>query len=135
MKHSSKKTGGCLCGAIRYVIRGEVHIGYNCHCVDCRRASGAPFVAWAFCELKDYEVVKGTPAKIEYADRERSFCPHCGTPLTFQNPKYLDDIDVTVCSMDRPDLFPPKGHIWLEDKISWVNLNDGLPQHLGYPKS
>ena len=134
MEHSSEETGGCLCGAIRYAIRGKVDIGYNCHCEDCRRASGAPFVAWAFCKLKDYEVVKGIAAKIEHANRVRSFCPHCGTPLTFQHPEYPDDIDVTVCSMDDPGLYPPKGHIWLEDKISWIDLNDDLPQHRGYPK-
>ncbi len=128
MEHSSKETGGCLCGAIRYAIREEVHIGYNCHCEDCRRASAAPFVAWVFCKQEDFEILRGKPAKMEHANRVRSFCPQCGTPLTFQNPKYPDDIDVTVCSMDHPDLYPPKGHIWLEDKISWVELNDGLPQ-------
>ncbi len=135
MENSTKITGGCLCGAVRYAVRGEVQIGYNCHCADCRRSSGAPFVNWAFCKVEHFEIVQGTPARIEYAGRVRSFCSNCGTPLTFQNPQYPDDLDLTVCSLDDPEPFPPKGHIWLEDKISWVNLEDGLSRHQVMPNS
>ena len=39
--------GGCHCGAIRYRLEAEpVHVDL-CHCVDCRRNSGAPVVCWA----------------------------------------------------------------------------------------
>jgi hypothetical protein len=30
----------------------------------------------------------------------RSFCPHCGTPLTFLTEPAADEIDATVCSFD-----------------------------------
>ncbi len=128
MKQLTKTTGGCLCGAVRYAIRGEVHLVYNCHCVDCRRASAAPYVSWVFCKQEVFEILQGTPSEIEHAGRVRTFCSNCGTPLTFKNPQYPDDIDVTACSLDDPALFPPKGHLWVEDKVSWIELNDGLPQ-------
>ena len=38
--------GGCLCGAIRYRISGAPHRTTNCHCLHCRRSSGAPFLTW-----------------------------------------------------------------------------------------
>ena len=38
--------GGCLCGAVRYRISGSPLSSVNCHCESCRRASGAPAVAW-----------------------------------------------------------------------------------------
>ena len=33
-------TGGCLCGGVRYAIRGELRGVIACHCAQCRRTSG-----------------------------------------------------------------------------------------------
>ena len=38
--------GGCHCGTIRYEADGEALHHAICHCEDCRRAAGAPMVAW-----------------------------------------------------------------------------------------
>jgi len=38
--------GGCLCGAVRYRMVGAPLSSAICHCASCRRASGAPTVAW-----------------------------------------------------------------------------------------
>jgi hypothetical protein len=35
-----RKTGGCLCGAIRYEVRGPLRPVVDCHCTMCRRTSG-----------------------------------------------------------------------------------------------
>ena len=34
--------GGCMCGAVRYEADGAPFHATLCHCVDCRRAGGAP---------------------------------------------------------------------------------------------
>ena len=39
------RTGGCLCGAIRYESAGEPQFALQCHCRDCQRASGSGYVA------------------------------------------------------------------------------------------
>jgi len=37
-------TGGCLCGAVRYECSAKPMMTGNCHCRDCQKSSGAPFV-------------------------------------------------------------------------------------------
>ena len=61
----SEIRGGCYCGAIRYVINGEIEQCLVCHCPDCRRFTGAQSVAYIFLRTENYTLVKGVPA--EYA--------------------------------------------------------------------
>jgi hypothetical protein len=57
----------------------------------------------------------------------RTFCASCGTPLTYRHDDYADTIDITTCSLDRPERFPPSHHSWLDHHVSWVKFGDGLP--------
>ena len=59
----------------------------------------------------------------------RSFCPHCGTQLTFREDDYPDEIDVTTCSLDHPEAVPPRDHTHASAKLPWIALSDGLPRH------
>jgi hypothetical protein len=73
--------------------------------------------------------VSGQPARFASSNSgERSFCPRCGTPLTFQSRQYPDEMDVTTCSLDDPEQVPPRDHTFTDSKLSWVKLDDGLPE-------
>jgi hypothetical protein len=39
------------------------------------------------------------------------------------------EVDVTVCSFDRPDEITPADHTWVEDRLPWICLADGLPSY------
>ncbi len=122
-------SGGCLCGSVRYEITGPPVDITHCHCADCRRSSGAPLVTWASFRRRDFRFLSGLPRGFRWAGRWRSFCPYCGTPLTFLTGPDADEIDVTVCSMDDPASMTPTHHTWIEDRLPWIRLADGLPQH------
>lgn len=99
-----------------------------CHCRSCRRAAGAPVVAWVTFRLPDFSFVRGTAAAFHSsAPVTRTFCPSCGTPLTYVHADRPDEIDVTTVSLDDPAAFPPTHHSWREDSIGWVRFGDGLP--------
>jgi hypothetical protein len=128
---SAKNTisGGCLCGKFRYLL-GEQPFGINdCHCIDCRRASAAPFVTWGTVRVKNFEVAAGQLKKVSFANRVRSFAACCGTPILFQVSEDSEWVDVTIVSLDDPCPYRPAMIIWTEDKLPWVVLNPEVPSY------
>jgi len=121
--------GGCLCGGVRYRLHEQPRQLSDCHCIDCRRASGAPFVTWGACKRESIELLSGELGKIRYADRIRSFAPCCGTPLFFQDSEESEWMDVTISSLDHPEPYPPQSAIWTEDRLPWVHLDPSRPTY------
>ena len=124
--------GGCLCGAIRYRLDGPpLHADY-CHCRLCQRAAGVPVVPWGTWPADRLIWLRGEPATYASSPKgRRSFCPTCGTQLTFVDPQDPSYVDVTLASLDDPALFPPTSHIWTMSQVSWLRLGDDLPRHTG----
>lgn len=123
-------SGRCFCGAIEYRTEGRPFDETHCHCSICRRTSGAPFVSWASYPRPSLTVTKGTPSSFRSSNAAvRSFCSACGTPLFFCHDAHPDTIDVTICSLDRPELVRPLDHTWVSSKLPWIELTDALPAH------
>ena len=106
----------------------------DCHCIDCRRSAGAPYVQWGSAPRKDLVVTRGEPRKVPYANRIRSFAACCGTHLFFEDSEDSDTIDFTVSSLDDPTPFAPQKVIFLEDKLPWVVINESIPSFQTVPK-
>lgn len=120
--------GGCFCGAIRYETEGEPFHATLCHCSMCRRASGAPAVAWFSVPRGALRIVSGSPVWHRSSTKaERGFCPLCGTALFFRSNVLLDEIDITIASLDDPALVPPRDQIYTATKIPWIATIEALP--------
>ena len=128
-------TGRCLCGETRYVLKSAPYELGDCHCVDCRRSAGAPYVQWGSVARRDLVVTKGEPRKITYATRIRSFAACCGTHLFIEDSKDSETIDFTIASLDDPTPFAPAKAIFLEDKLPWVVIDESIPSFQTIPKS
>lgn len=122
-------TGGCLCGQIRYELRAEPTHLVDCHCLDCRRASGAPLVTWGSVQKGDLVIVSGEVRHFTYAGRVRSFAGCCGTTLFFADSEVAPKIDVAIASLDQPDPYAPSRAIWVEDKLPWTILDPTRVTH------
>jgi hypothetical protein len=124
-----RREGGCFCGAMRFAVTGEPSVVAHCHCLHCRRISGAAFVTWATFSLAAFGWNRGTPAS--FASRpgvQRTFCTSCGTPLTFEGEEDPGNIDVTVCSLDEPESVQPQSHVFASRLLSWAEPSDRLPR-------
>lgn len=122
-------TGGCFCGAVRYAVEGEPIVVSHCHCVHCRRSSGAPFLTWAEFPRAGFRYVSGEPRTHRQSDRvTRTFCGDCGTQISYVLAGDHDTIDVTLGSLDDPEALRPEDHIWVTRQVSWAELADDLPR-------
>jgi hypothetical protein len=118
--------GGCLCGRVRYEARPEHRGGYYCHCRMCQLAFGNTRAA--YLNLAKDQVHWLAPPAYYASSRiaRRGFCPHCGTPLSFE---FLDSrrMDLAVGSLDDPAQITPTEHFSIETRIESWHADDGLP--------
>jgi hypothetical protein len=122
--------GGCLCGGIRYRVTGQPYHLTHCHCITCRRASGAPFVTWFSVPGDGFLVRQGELVRYRSSPGAvRGFCGRCGTQLTFQRDDTPKEIDITMCSLDDPEALAPEDHTYVRSRLRWIVLSDGLPAH------
>jgi hypothetical protein len=125
--------GGCSCGAVRYETAALPFHRTLCHCVDCRRAAGAPAVAWFTVPAAELRWVRGNPAVHRSSPRvERGFCAACGTPLSYRNDGCAHEIDVLACTLDDPEAASPRDHTFASQRLGWMRVDDGMPV---YPRS
>ncbi len=125
--------GGCLCGAIRYRLRGPVSWVGHCHCIQCRRAAGSPAITWLTLPKAHFEVTKGALHLFRSSDHgTRGLCANCGSPITFETTRAPSEVDVTVATLDRPEDFPPRARVWASEQIPWLDLDRHLPS---WPKN
>ena len=131
-------SGGCACGAIRYVCTSEPVAMLNCHCRDCQQSSGAPFASGIVVRVADTKV-SGTPG--EYSVRgnsggttTRSFCRDCGTPLFTRGGMVPDLMSIRFASLDDQAGFKPMVDIWTSSAPPWVKLDGDIPHFAQSPQ-
>lgn len=128
----TERTGGCACGAVRYSGPGPATHATICHCDSCRRASGAPLVAWITVPRDSFRFTAGTPRHHRSSPGvTRQFCGTCGTPLTYARDDLPAEIDVTVGSLDLPQDHPPEDQTQTRDKLPWIDTVSRLPEFAG----
>ena len=122
--------GGCLCGEIRYRITAAPVEALYCHCRMCRRAHGAPVVAWVTVPRDGFTVTTGEPAAYRSSAKAwRQFCSHCGTQLTWREADDPRFVDVSIASLDNPELIAPTLHLWTDSRLGWFDTADQLPRY------
>ena len=122
-------TGGCFCGRVRFAVVEPIRNRCFCHCESCRRATGSAFVAWGTVNEADFRILSGEVSVHRSSPQvERGFCSVCGTSLTYRHELRVGDVDFTLVSLDATEEIEPQMHIWVQDKLPWVHINDGRPQ-------
>lgn len=124
----SAAAGGCLCGAVRYQVRGELRPIMTCHCSQCRRTSGH-FVAATGAADEALEVIDPDGALRWYrssSSARRGFCSRCGSSL-FWKPDDAPRTSIMAGTLDGATGLEMDAHIHTADKGDYYTLDDGIP--------
>jgi len=123
--------GGCLCGAVRYRVRGPLRGIILCHCGQCRRVHG---YLGAYTSAARADVaLEGADAVRWFAKSARGrsgFCGVCGSSLFFE-PAGEARLAIAAGSLDQPSGLELIGHEYVADKADFVRIDDDLPAFAG----
>ncbi len=131
-----RATGGCLCGAVRYEVRGSLRPVIACHCTQCRRTSGH-FVAATATAPENLVMVedKGLRWHQSSSFARRGFCHTCGSSLFWERTAgegMGERISIMAGTLDSATGLEIETHIYVEDAGDYYQISDGLPQKTGH---
>ena len=135
MNEETKRTRGCMCGAVRYEASGEPFSVAHCHCHSCRKHTGAPVVTLAGY-LKDQVRFSGAERSLYESSPGalRAYCSRCGSPLAWEGDggDLGPIIELHVSSFDQPEALAPTAHAFYPERLPWFDIADDLPRYEGF---
>lgn len=120
--------GRCVCGAVRYRVRGQPEVGMVCHCRFCQRRLGSALAFLAYFTEQNVEITQGHLTDYEHRSDESgrwlriSFCSRCGTTVTHTAEVRPGWRGIAAGTFDDPDWFKIERHIWTRSKRPWVSI-------------
>jgi hypothetical protein len=126
-------TGKCECGAVRYRVPDAFLYSANCHCSNCRAATGSAFKSFAGIERDKLEVIEGADALLVWGDDDENHtrCAICGS-LLYSVVRDGAYVHVAMGSLVEAPSIRPAEHIFVGSMAPWFEITDDLPQAQGY---
>ena len=121
--------GRCLCGGIRYAVRGPLRDVINCHCERCRRFTGHHLAATSAART-DLDI-DDPDSRLRWffpvPEAGYAFCGRCGSSLFWRST--ADDGRWSICA---GTLEPPTGlsttQAWWTSQASDYHVRPDLPE-------
>lgn len=121
-------TGQCHCGQFQITIQGEPTHSAYCHCIDCRRITGAPAAMLISFSAEQITSIEGETQTYRSSEQvTRTFCPNCGSNIGYFDDRLAEGY-YHIGLFDNPDPLQPAVHAWQSRQISWLSLHDNLPK-------
>ena len=121
--------GRCQCGAVRYEVADEFLYAENCHCAQCRAATGSAFKPFAGIEREKLRLTEGDDNLLVFGtdDLNDTRCATCGSFL-FSVVREGGYVHVAMGSLVDAPTIRPTEHIFVGSKAPWFEITDDLPQ-------
>ena len=126
--------GGCLCGALRYITRGDPTRVTVCHCTWCQRRTGSAFAVESLFKKEQVEITGEISHFRSISDEsgrwlELDFCPKCGTNIGFTFERLPDHQMIDSGTFDDPSWVSPEHYefryIFLRSAQPWSDVPEG----------
>lgn len=123
------EAGGCLCGAVTYLVTGPLRPVIACHCVQCRKSSGHHVAATSVAR-EDIEISGEVTWFQSSKTARRGFCGTCGSNLFWDGAGA--NLSIFAGTLDGKTGLAMAGHIFCADKGDYYEITDDLPKADGY---
>ena len=126
-------TGSCLCGRVKYGVRGNLGIFQYRHCSRCRKFTGSAFASNLFAAPDDFRWLAGEEFVRRYElDEARhfatSFCKGCGSSLPWLA-KSGRVVVVPAGTLDGDPGIRPFQNIFCGSRAVWYEAPESLPEY------
>ena len=126
----SEFTGSCHCGEISYTFNGEPLRQVNCHCKNCQKTSGGPYLANIFVS-EDNLLIKGSPKVYQHlADSgnqmTKKFCGNCGAQMFSLGSGRPGIVSIRGGMIDDLEIIQPTINVFVSSKIPSTPLDESL---------
>ena len=121
--------GKCRCGAVRYEVSDAFLYAANCHCSECRAATGSAFKAFAGIEREKLTITEGVDELAVFGEEDLNDtrCSACGSFL-FSVVRDGAFVHVAMGSLVDAPTIRPTQHIYVGSKADWFEITDDLTQ-------
>ncbi|WP_116368411.1 GFA family protein [Parahaliea mediterranea] len=138
----TQREGSCLCGAVRFRVRGDFEHFYLCHCSRCRKGSGSAHAANLFSASAQLQWLQGESRcrrfRLPGSRHERCFCEVCGSALPYALPHVDKNAEpnaqvsetlvvLPAGSLDDPLGQLPQAHLFEGARADWDQQLETLP--------
>ena len=130
-------SGSCLCGKVKFELRGPFSSFFVCHCSRCRKATGSAHASNIFTKPEDLSWTAGEDLvrgfKLDSAQSfGRNFCAECGSPV----PRVSAERNMVVIpagSLDEDPGIRPENIIFSCHRAHWYDDISSAPRFAKYP--
>lgn len=128
-------SGKCLCGAVAYEVDDAFSYAMNCHCSNCRRATGAAFKPFAGIQRDRLKIIAGDDRVLIFGG-ESAHDVHCGTcgSLLYSVVREGAYVHVAMGTLTDDPTIQPSAHIFVGSKAIWHEITDDLPRFNEFPE-
>ena len=127
------RTGGCLCGLVRFELTQPAAGAGYCHCTRCQRRTGTAASAQARIDghtlkIEGEEAVKWW--RHPEGGFQKGFCSECGSHLFARNPDDLQQVSVRLGAFDGDPGVRPTWRTFVAYAAVWEPIpDDGLERY------
>jgi hypothetical protein len=136
---TDKHEGGCVCGSLRYVARGDPERVTICHCTWCQRRTGSAFGVEAVFPASAVDLSGDTLLTYRHISDvsgrwlDQQFCSRCGANIGFMAEAVPGIRTIAAGTFDDPSWIEPGRYsfryVYLRSAQAWSTLPDGVERY------
>ena len=130
-------TGSCLCGSVNYKSNSDPLVIQNCHCDQCRKATGSVYLTNLFIKEENFEITGEVNNYTHLSDAGNNmtkyFCPNCGSQVFGKNSGRPGIITIRAGTVNEKDIIKPIRNLFLKSKVPSTPINSNLEACEGMP--